>query len=132
LIWTIWQKSNPTLADQVTAGPGYAIFRGTGVALTKRGQTKSEAKQFVASPTSAEGAARCNFPQMGLDRTGKVMWRLGFICTRPGPARKSLTPPLLALLQRLLLESFALTSTSLAEKTEFLVCSLTSMEASIP
>ena len=57
LIWTIWQKSNPTLADQVTAEPRYAIFRDTGVALTKRGQTKSEAKQFVAFLTSAEGAA---------------------------------------------------------------------------
>jgi hypothetical protein len=83
LIWTIWQKSNPTLADQVTVG--YAIFRDTGVALTKRGQTKSEAKQFVAFLTSAEGAAHCNSPQIGLDRTGEVMWRLGFICTRPGP-----------------------------------------------
>jgi accessory colonization factor AcfC len=57
LIWTIWQKSNPTLADQVTAEPRYAIFRDTGVALTKRGQTKSEAKQFVAFLISAEGAA---------------------------------------------------------------------------
>lgn len=57
LIWTIWQKSNPTLADQVTAEPRYAIFRHTGVALTKRGQTKSEAKQFVAFLTSAKGAA---------------------------------------------------------------------------
>jgi accessory colonization factor AcfC len=57
LIWTIWQKSNPTLADQVTVEPRYAIFRDTGVALTKRGQTKSEAKLVVAFLTSAEGAA---------------------------------------------------------------------------
>jgi accessory colonization factor AcfC len=37
--------------------PSYAIFRDTGVALTKRGQTRPEAKQFVAFLTSAEGAA---------------------------------------------------------------------------
>jgi accessory colonization factor AcfC len=40
--------------DARRLGHGYAIFRDTGVALTKRGQTKSEAKQFVAFLTSAE------------------------------------------------------------------------------
>ena len=57
LIWTIWQKANPTLADQVAVEPSYAIFRDTGVALTKRGETRPEAKQFVAFLASAEGAA---------------------------------------------------------------------------
>jgi accessory colonization factor AcfC len=57
LIWTIWQKANPTLADQVAVEPSYAIFRDTGVALTKRGETRPEPKQFVAFLRSAEGAA---------------------------------------------------------------------------
>jgi accessory colonization factor AcfC len=57
LIWTIWQKANPTLADQVAVEPSDAIFRDTGVALTKRGETRPEAKQFVAFLASAEGAA---------------------------------------------------------------------------
>ena len=44
LIWTIWQKANPTLADQVAIEPNHAIYRDTGIALTKRGEARVEAK----------------------------------------------------------------------------------------
>jgi len=57
LIWTIWQRSNPALADQVAVEAPYVIYRDTGVALTKRGETKPEARQFVAFLASPEGAA---------------------------------------------------------------------------
>lgn len=56
LIWTIWQKANPTLADQVAIEPDYAIYRDTGIALTKLGQARTEAKQFVEFLESPEGA----------------------------------------------------------------------------
>ncbi|MDQ0470219.1 substrate-binding domain-containing protein [Labrys wisconsinensis] len=56
LIWTIWQKANPTLADQVAVEPDYAIYRDAGVALTERGQTRMEAKQFVQFLESPQGA----------------------------------------------------------------------------
>jgi len=49
LIWSIWQVSNPTLADQVAIEPEYRIYRDTGVALTQQGAAKAEAKEFAAS-----------------------------------------------------------------------------------
>ena len=57
LIWTIWQKANPTLVDQVAIEPNYAIYRDAGIALTKRGQNRAEAKQFVEFLVSPAGAA---------------------------------------------------------------------------
>ena len=57
LIWTIWQRANPKLADQVAVEQPYAIYRDTGIALTKRGEAKPEAKQFSAFLASPEGAA---------------------------------------------------------------------------
>lgn len=57
LIWTIWQKANPALADQVSIEADHAIYRDAGVALTKRGQTHAEAKQFIQFLESPEGAA---------------------------------------------------------------------------
>ncbi len=48
LIWGIWQVANPSLADQVTVESEYNIFRDTGVALTKAGAQKPEAKAFAA------------------------------------------------------------------------------------
>ena len=56
LIWSIWQVSNPTLADQVAIEPEYRIYRDTGVALTQRGTAKPDAKGFTAYLTSADGA----------------------------------------------------------------------------
>ena len=57
LIWTIWQDANPTLADQVAIEPRYAIYRDTGVALTKRGEKRLMAKQFADFLASPRGAA---------------------------------------------------------------------------
>jgi len=48
LIWGIWQVAKPSLADQVAVEPEYNIFRDTGVALTKAGMLKPEAKAFAA------------------------------------------------------------------------------------
>ena len=48
MIWTIWQVSNPTLADQVAIEPEYQVHRDTGVALTKKGAQSSDAKAFAA------------------------------------------------------------------------------------
>lgn len=54
LIWSIWQVSNPTLADQVAIEPEYRLYRDTGVALTQQGAAKAE--EFAASLASADGA----------------------------------------------------------------------------
>lgn len=56
LIWNIWQVSNPTLAETVDIEPEYAIYRDTGIAVTKRGAAKPAAAQFVQFLQSAEGA----------------------------------------------------------------------------
>ncbi|MDT7953901.1 MAG: substrate-binding domain-containing protein [Acetobacteraceae bacterium] len=56
LIWGIWQVANPTLADQVAVEPEYRIYRDTGLALTRRGETRPGAKQFAAFLASPEGA----------------------------------------------------------------------------
>jgi accessory colonization factor AcfC len=56
LIWTIWQVANPTLADMVPVEAEFAIYRDTGVALTKRGEGRPEAREFVdflSSPTAS-------------------------------------------------------------------------------
>lgn len=57
LIWTIWQRANPALADQVAVEPNYAIYRDTGIGLTKAGEAKPESRAFVAYLQSSEGAA---------------------------------------------------------------------------
>lgn len=57
IIWTIWQVSNPSLADLVEVEPEYRIYRDTGVGLTRRGQGNPSAKEFVAYLRSPEGAA---------------------------------------------------------------------------
>lgn len=56
IIWTIWQKSNPTLADMIRVEPNLTIFRDTGVVLTTRGKTDPDAGRFVrwlAGPQAA-------------------------------------------------------------------------------
>ena len=57
LIWTIWQKANPSLADEVAITGDRAIYRDTGIALTVRGEQRGEAKQFAAFLASPQGAA---------------------------------------------------------------------------
>lgn len=57
LIWTIWQRANPQLADQVPVEASYAIYRDTGIGLTHAGEAKPEARAFVAFLQSADGAA---------------------------------------------------------------------------
>lgn len=56
LIWSIWQVANAKVADQVAVEPQYAIYRDTGVALTKKGEARSEVKEFASFLASPEGA----------------------------------------------------------------------------
>lgn len=57
LIWNIWQVANPTLAQVVPIEAQYAIYRDAGIALTKQGSARWEAKAFIDFLLSAEGAA---------------------------------------------------------------------------
>jgi accessory colonization factor AcfC len=57
LIWNIWQVANRSLADVVPIEPKYAIYRDTGVAITRRGADQPAARQFVDFLKSGEGAA---------------------------------------------------------------------------
>ena len=57
LIWSIWQVANPHLAEQVAVEPQYAVYRDTGVALTKHGEARPKAKEFASFLASPEGAA---------------------------------------------------------------------------
>ena len=56
VIWTIWQVSNPSLADQVAIEPDYQIYRDTGVAMTKKGMQSADAKAFAAYLESPDAA----------------------------------------------------------------------------
>ena len=56
VIWTIWQVSNPTVADQVAIEPDYQVFRDTGVALTRKGTKSADAEAFAAYLASPEAA----------------------------------------------------------------------------
>jgi accessory colonization factor AcfC len=57
LIWTIWQVANPALADQVAIEPHYAIWRDAGIALSRRGEARPDARQFAAFLQSPAGVA---------------------------------------------------------------------------
>jgi accessory colonization factor AcfC len=57
LIWNIWQVANPSLADVVPIEPKYAIYRDTGVAITRHGAEQPASKQFVDFLKSKDGAA---------------------------------------------------------------------------
>lgn len=53
IIWGIWQRANPTLADAVTVEEPFRIYRDTGIGLTMRGSGNPHArafKDFLASP----------------------------------------------------------------------------------
>lgn len=56
LIWTIWQVSNPALADLVEIDPEHRIYRDAGIAPTARGRQKPEAAAFIAFLKGPEGA----------------------------------------------------------------------------
>ena len=57
IIWNIWQVANKDLADTVSVEPRYAIYRDSGIALTRRGAAKPQAKAFVDFLFSPDGAA---------------------------------------------------------------------------
>lgn len=57
LIWTIWQVSNPALADVVEIDPDRRIYRDAGIVPTARGREKPEAAAFIAFLKGPDGAA---------------------------------------------------------------------------
>jgi accessory colonization factor AcfC len=57
LIWNIWQRSNPEVADVVELEEPFRIYRDSGIVLTVRGRTRNEAKAFVDYVKSSAGAA---------------------------------------------------------------------------
>lgn len=56
IIWGIWEKANPTIADTVAVEPQFRIYRDTGTALTVRGKAKPESARFLAFLRSRAGA----------------------------------------------------------------------------
>lgn len=57
IIWGIWAKANPGIADSVAVEPQYRIYRDAGVALTKTGDKNPDAVRFVTFLKSRQGAA---------------------------------------------------------------------------
>jgi accessory colonization factor AcfC len=57
IIWGIWAKANPGIADSVAVEPRYRIYRDAGTALTKAGAANPDAVRFVSFLKSAQGAA---------------------------------------------------------------------------
>src|SRR3546814_19101142 len=57
IIWGIWAKANPGIADSVAVEPPYRIYRYPGVALTKDGDAKPEPPRFVTFLKSPQGEA---------------------------------------------------------------------------
>ncbi len=53
--WTIWQVSNPTLADLVPIDESSQIYRDVGAGLTTKGKASPEARQFLDFLQSSEG-----------------------------------------------------------------------------
>jgi accessory colonization factor AcfC len=56
LTWSIWQASNPALADLVQLDEDHRIYRDAGAALTARGVADADASTFIAFLKGAEGA----------------------------------------------------------------------------
>lgn len=67
LIWDIWQVANPELAQLVEMDEPFRIYRDAGVVITRKGESNSQAKAFVASLQSPEGQK--NLYQVGLECT---------------------------------------------------------------
>ena len=56
LTWTIWQGDDPGLAEIIALDPELRIYRDAAIALTRRGQGKPTAGEFVkflATPAAA-------------------------------------------------------------------------------
>lgn len=56
IIWGVWEKANPTIADAVAVEPQYRLYRDTGTALTLRGKAKPESARFLNFLRSPAGA----------------------------------------------------------------------------
>ncbi len=56
IIWGVWEKANPTIADTVAVEPQFRIYRDTGTALTLRGKAKPESARFLNFLRSPAGA----------------------------------------------------------------------------
>lgn len=63
IIWGIWQKANPTLADAVPVEQSYRIYRDVGSGLTTIGKSNPDAVAFAAWLTTP--AARAIFVKWG-------------------------------------------------------------------
>jgi accessory colonization factor AcfC len=57
LTWAIWQGDDPALAEIIGIEPELRIYRDAGIALTRRGQGKATASEFVEFLASPAGAA---------------------------------------------------------------------------
>jgi len=57
IIWGIWEKANPTIADAVAVEPQFRIYRDAGTALTTRGKAKAESARFINFLRSSTGAS---------------------------------------------------------------------------
>lgn len=56
IIWGIWQKANPKIADQVAVEPEHRIYRDSGTALTIRGKANPASTKFLGFLRSPDGA----------------------------------------------------------------------------
>jgi accessory colonization factor AcfC len=56
LIWNIWQKSNPSLAEVIRIDDRHRIYRDYGIGLTFRGESSADARTFIQFLQSPEGA----------------------------------------------------------------------------
>lgn len=63
LVWGIWQKANPTLADAINVEEKYRIYRDVGAGLTNRGLGNPDAVSVI----SVFRARSRHFREMGLD-----------------------------------------------------------------
>jgi accessory colonization factor AcfC len=57
ITWTIWQDDDPALAEIIPIDPELRIYRDAGIALTRRGQAKPAANEFMKFLASPAGAA---------------------------------------------------------------------------
>jgi accessory colonization factor AcfC len=57
LTWTIWQGDDPGLAEIIAIEPELRIYRDAGIALTRQGQGKMTASEFIKFLSSPAGAA---------------------------------------------------------------------------
>jgi accessory colonization factor AcfC len=57
IVYNIWQVANPAIADLVPVSERYVVHRSGGVALTRSGAARPEARAFVAFLRSKDGAA---------------------------------------------------------------------------